>query len=123
MISPLNIATDGYLCHTLGVSTNGYICIIGDQVFVCDESRFNAKYFYNLGYSIKEVVIVKPKDIMIANDGTGGVLLSYNTGKENFCIGIPNIDATEKSRDEIICDFVSFLNAKPVLNPRVRRKK
>ena len=110
MISPLNIATDGYLCSPFSISIVGYICI--DDL--CSDSRYGVMFFYDLGYSIHDVIVVKKKDIKVTNNGAG-ITMTFMQGKHCYTVDTANMFGARKSRELLVCEFVSSLNNMPLL--------
>jgi exopolysaccharide biosynthesis protein len=108
MLSPLDIATGGYLNSVLSISVDGYLST-GDY---CD-ILYDSIFFYNLGYTISDVVIVRPKDINVTRNGPF-IFLSYfgnmQVHQQEFSLS----NEYGKTTEEFICEFVLALNSKPI---------
>ena len=113
MIKPLDIATEGFLCGTLGVASSGYIC-----VYSTSPSRFNSTFFHGLGYDINDVIIVRKRDIKVRHEGSG-IIMSYYGNRKHFCVQAKNLSLLNKTREDLVCDFVVSLNHKPIMKPHL----
>ena len=63
---------------------------------------------------MSQIIIVKSSDITVNNNGAGGFTLSYNGNSKLYISSLYNLAQTNSTQDEIINDFVIYLNAIPI---------
>ena len=121
MISPINIATDGYLCKPISIATSGYICLVGFDLNPCNK-LYDVTHYADLGYDMHEVIVVKPTDIIVRQNGAGFDLSYYGNG-QLYNVGLNSISGAGKTKEIIICEFVSFLNNLPIKKDKKFQRK